>query len=255
MELRDFGPAASVDHVRVQRIGRYISIFNNTDRMPIAKCNLSIVAATGDADRATLLLSSANPIREGIGDCNVIELRRRLVIPGTPRGPAVHRYQSSLIADQNNDVGIIGVDPQVLIVVTARCAAEAAPGLAGIRGLHGHGARAVNDVGILRVHLRSREIATADAPCGTGIVGHARPALAGIVGAVNPKSATAGGYGCVQATRIAGSDGYIDLREITRQAVGESMPGIPSVRRFEKATCGSIEQVVVFPRTLARFPQ
>src|SRR3984893_9065434 len=111
MELRDFGPAASVDHVRIQRIGRYISIFNDADRMPLAKCNLSVVAATGDADRATLLLSSANPIREAVGDCDVIELRRGLVVPGTPRGPAVHGYQSALIADQKNDVGMIGVDP------------------------------------------------------------------------------------------------------------------------------------------------
>src|SRR6267143_4140123 len=110
MELRDFGPAASVDHVRVQRIGRYISIFNDADRMPVAKCNLSIVAATGDADRATLLLSSANAIGESIGDRDVIELRRRLVVPGTPRGPAVHGYESSLIADQKNEVGMMGVD-------------------------------------------------------------------------------------------------------------------------------------------------
>src|ERR1700724_4553992 len=107
MELRGFGPAASVDHVRVQRIGRYISIFNDPDRMPVAKCDLSVVAATGDADRATLLLSSANAIRKSIGDCHVIQLRRGLVIPGTPRGPAVHRHQSSLIADQNHDVGMI----------------------------------------------------------------------------------------------------------------------------------------------------
>src|SRR5467141_253966 len=233
MELRDFGPAASVDHVRVQRIGRYISIFNDAHRMPVAKCNLSVVATTGDADRAALLLSSANAIRESIGDCDVIELRRGLVIPGTPRGPAVHRHQSSLIADQKNDVGMIGVDPQVLIVVTARCAPEAGPGLAAISGLHGHSAGAVNDVGILWVHLRNRKIATADAPCGAGIVGHARPTLAGIIGPVNSKSAHAGCYGCVEPMRIAGSDGYINLREITRQALGECMPGITSVRRFE----------------------
>src|ERR1700720_3554306 len=106
MELRDFGPATSVDHVRVQRIGRYVSIFNDADRMPVAKCNLSVVAATGDADRATLLLSPQNAIRESIGDCAVIELRGGLLIPGPPRGPAVHRHQSSLIADQKNDVGI-----------------------------------------------------------------------------------------------------------------------------------------------------
>ena len=68
----------------------------------------------------------------------MIELRGGLVVPGTPGGAAVDGYQSSLIAYEENNVGIVGIDPEVLIIIATRGAAETglpcAPPMAANRG-------------------------------------------------------------------------------------------------------------------------
>ena len=93
----------------------------------------------------------------------MVELRGGLVVPGTPGRSAIDRHEGALIANQKNNVWIVGIDPQILIVVAARRPAKTRPGFAAVGGLHGYGAGAVDHIGVLRIHSGNGEVAAADA--------------------------------------------------------------------------------------------
>ena len=151
---------------------------------------------------------------------DVINLRGGLVVPGTPGCSAVDGDQRALIADQENNVGIVGIDPEILIVVAAGSAAKAEPGFAAVGGLHGHSACAIDHVRIFRIDSRDGEIAAADAAGGARIVRGLGPSFAGVVGAVESECAGCRADCGVKTMRIAGRDGDVDLGKIFRQAIG-----------------------------------
>src|SRR5579863_2559313 len=115
MKLRNFGPARAIDHIVIERIGRDIAIFDHAHRMPLAVGYGTVVAAARDADRAALLLSRANAVRKRIVGDGMVELRGRLVVPRTPTRAAVHRDDRALIADDQNNVAVVGIDPEILV--------------------------------------------------------------------------------------------------------------------------------------------
>src|SRR5450755_343949 len=139
--------------------------------MPFAEGDLAVVAAAGNADRAALLLSGAKAIGEGVVGGDVINLRGGLVVPGTPGLATVHCDDCALVAGDQDDLGIDGIDPDVLVIVATGRAAKAGPGLAAVDGLPGDGRGHVNDVGVLRIQHRNRQVAAADATTGTRIGG------------------------------------------------------------------------------------
>src|SRR5262249_54435898 len=124
--------------------------------MPFAYGDLPVVAAAGDAGRPTLLLSAAETIGKSIVGVDVVHLRRGLVVPGTPGLAPVHGDDGALVAGQKNDLWKVGIDPYVLVVIAARSAAKAGPGLAAVGRLPGHRASDVNDIRILGVDHRHR---------------------------------------------------------------------------------------------------
>lgn len=66
--------------------------------------------ATRDAHGAVLLLSATDAIRKRVVRRDVVELRRRLVVPTAPRLPAVQRDNGPLIRSQQHDVRRLRVD-------------------------------------------------------------------------------------------------------------------------------------------------
>ena len=149
VKFRDLASAAAVNDVSVERIGCDVAVFDHAHGMPLAIGDGAVVAAAGDADGTALLLASANAIGESVADGYVINLRGGLVVPGTPAGSAVDGDDRTLVADDENDVGIVGIDPEILVVVAAGRAAKSGPGLAAVCRSHGYGAGAVDDVRIL----------------------------------------------------------------------------------------------------------
>src|SRR5581483_5001995 len=99
----------------------------------------AVVAAAPDASRAALLLAAAHAIGKRVVGGDVVHLRGGLVVPRAPRFAAVEGDDRSLIAGDENGLGIVGIDPDVLIVVAPRRAAKARPRLAAIYGLPGDG--------------------------------------------------------------------------------------------------------------------
>ena len=67
VKTRHFTSSGAVYDVGVERIGRDVSVFDHSDRMPVAKRDLAVIAATRNTDRAALLLSGANLVGERIG--------------------------------------------------------------------------------------------------------------------------------------------------------------------------------------------
>src|SRR5439155_490233 len=86
---------------------------------------------------------------------------------------------------QQDDVGVIRIDPQVLVIVAARCSADALPRLSAIAGLHGHNTGAIYHVWILGIDFDHREVAAADLHRRLSIIGDFRPCLATVGGAVD----------------------------------------------------------------------
>src|SRR6516162_9583033 len=100
-------------------VRRDIAVFDHAHRTPVAKCDLAVVTAARDTDRAALLLAAVHPVGEAVVGNDVIELCRGLVVPRTPRLATVNAHDGALVAHQQNDVRVTGIDPDVLVVVAA----------------------------------------------------------------------------------------------------------------------------------------
>ena len=84
----------------------------------------------------------------------MIHLRRWLVVPTAPRSAPVGRYDRALVAPEENDLGIIRIDPNVLIIIATGCAAKTSPRLAAIGRLPTDCAGGIDHFRILRIEPR-----------------------------------------------------------------------------------------------------
>ena len=223
--------------------------------MPLAKRDFPVVAPARNAHRPAVLLAAADKVWERVRRCGVVELTGGLVVPGTPGFSGVDADERALVADQQNNVGEVRIDPQILIVVAAGRAAKAGPGFAAVRGAHRHNGGAVNHVGILRIHARDGQIAATDAERGPRVRGDASPVFAGIIRAVNPNAWSVGGHRSVEAARLARRNGYVHLNDALWQAVSEGAPSLTAVGGFENSASRAAVLIAVFPRAEAYFPE
>src|ERR1700730_10822570 len=120
--------ARAVNDICVERIDGDVTVLEHSDRVPLAKGDFAVVAAAHGSGRAALLLRAVNPIGEAIVRGDMVELRGRLVVPGTPGGAAIDADDRALIGRERNDVGIFRADPDALVVVAAGRAFEAYEG-------------------------------------------------------------------------------------------------------------------------------
>ncbi len=245
---------AAVHQIGIERIRRDVAVLLHTDGQPLAERDLSVVAAAGDARRPALLLPAAHAVRERVVRAHVVELRGRLVVPGTPALAAVHRHDGALIGGQDHHVRPRGVDPDLLVVVAARRAANGGERPAAVGGLPRHNRRHVHDVRIRGVHahvggiVRPRDDAR--------VCVHPRPGLAGIIGSIDAGK-RAGLDRREQPVATGRRDGDADSPQSLpkrRQALRQRPPRRAAVDRLEQAAPGPGPHAV-FPRALARFPE
>src|SRR6185312_16071156 len=95
---------------------------------------------------------AADAVRERVVGGDVVHRGSQLVVPVAPRRAAVAGDDRALVGDHEQDVGVVRVDPDVLVVVAARRAAYCAPGDAAVLGAPEHGRAAVDDVRVFRVN-------------------------------------------------------------------------------------------------------
>jgi hypothetical protein len=111
----------------------------------------------------------------------MIQLRGRLVVPRAPALSAVHSDDRALVRAQQNDVGIIWIDPNILVIVAARRATPAVPGFAAVRRLPTNDAGRVNNLRIFRIEPHHRQIAPSNSEARARIIRCPTPGLAAIV--------------------------------------------------------------------------
>ena len=145
--------------------------------------------------RARILLAAAHAIRERVVGGHVIHRRRGLRVPVAPRRTAIGRDDGALVGDDQDDVRVVRVDPDLLVVVAAGRAAHRRPVRAAVLGAPHDGRRRVDDVLVLRIDSDRRQVAAADArertridlarcACPGARVDDERPVLAGVGGLV-----------------------------------------------------------------------
>jgi hypothetical protein len=108
-------------------------------------------------------------------------LRCRLVVPRAPGLSAVHRNDRTLVGTQQNNVGIVRIDPNILIIVAAGRAAPTVVVFSAVRRFPTNDAGRVNDLRIVRIEPHHRQITTPDPETRSRVVGCAVPCLAGVI--------------------------------------------------------------------------
>src|SRR5260370_11999061 len=98
-------------------MGCDVPVLFDSPRRPVSEGDLPVGAATGDSDRAALLLRAVDPIGETTVRRHVIKLRGGLVVPGAPACAPIEADRPPLIAAQRDDFRIRRIDPDALIVV------------------------------------------------------------------------------------------------------------------------------------------
>src|ERR1700720_2883377 len=126
--------------------------------MPLAKRHFTVIATTGNPGRPALLLAAINPIRKLVVRDHVIELCGRLVVPGAPSLAAVDADGGALVAGQQDDPWILGIDPDGVIIVAARRAFDRGERLPSVGRAIRRRIRDIDDVPVLRIDPYAGEI-------------------------------------------------------------------------------------------------
>ena len=118
-----------------------------------------------------------------VGD-DVVELRGRLVVPTAPSGAAVDADGGALIAREQEDLRILGVDPDGVVIIAAGRAFDGGERMTAIGGAVGGSVADVDGVFVIRRDADPGEIEAAS-PDALFIV-HALEIFAGVVGTKKP---------------------------------------------------------------------
>ena len=234
--------------------------------MPVVECDLAVHRAAGDARRSGVLLAAAQAIRERVVGGDVIHGGSRLRVPVAPRCAAVRRNDAALIGNDEQNLRIVRIDPDLLIVVAARRAAHGRPVHAAVLASPHHGRRGIHNVLVLRIHRDGRQVAATDPRERPridfrlrrtgGRDGYAAPVLAA-VGRLEEAddaghrigAAAAGGRHVasrcrIQHARVARGNGDVRLND-ARQPVGQLSPGRAAVSRLVHAVAGAAEPLTL----------
>src|SRR6266852_648263 len=245
---------AAVNQIGMQRIRRDVAVFFHANRRPVAKSNFAKVTAAGGSDRAALLLGAIDPVRKLVVGDDVVELRGRLVVPGTPGLPAIHADGCALVYSDGDNVWDIGIDPNSMVVVAAGRAFDGREILARVGGSVGRSVGHIDHILISRIDAHAAEVVAASVD--TFFVIHLLPAFASVIGAVDAATFLGVDPG-IHAVGIAGRNSRTDATYAfggTGQSFGELPPGVATVGGFVEATPRSGVATADSPWRTARGP-
>ena len=164
------GDLSTVDEVGVEGVGGGVAVLLDAGGVPVVEGDASVVASAIDAGAAAILLAAADAVGEGVVGGDVVDLRGGLVVPLGPGFAGILGDDDPLVGGEGDDVGVVGIDEDVLVVVAAGCSAESGPGATAVGGLPGDDGGDVEGVGVFGVDARDRDVASADAGLGAGVV-------------------------------------------------------------------------------------
>ena len=150
--------AAAINDVGVAGIGHDVSAFFRADGMPIAKGDGAVIAAAGNRRGAAILLRAVNAIRKLVIYRHMIELRRRLVVPGAPSGAAIHADGRALVAAEDHALRIFRIDPKRMVIIAPRRAFDGYKSPAAINRAIKRDVRRIHHIRILGINYDLAEI-------------------------------------------------------------------------------------------------
>ena len=247
---------ATAEHgLRVLGIGRNLIAFaarryfaKGAGADPVNIC----ITTFADAGCAGILLRAIHMVGELIIRCDVIELSRRLIEPGTPGLAAVQGYKRALIDAQYPPVRLGRIDPKDVIIIPRGVTFQGDEMGAAVGGLKDNGVIDIDFVGDLRIGCHSGKIPAAldDAP----VVGRAPPVCAAIIGPVETALRTIDQS--IDAGRISRRGRETNPPGFRRQSVTrQGRPAFSSVRRAIEAASRSAGGGIDIPRRAARLPK
>src|ERR1700690_3255687 len=176
---------AQIDNVRVVGIDDDISALAWARGEQIARCDLPMIGVANDGSRSAILLRAIHDIGKLIVGSYVVKLRRGLVVPGAPGSAAIEADGSALIGPKNQAGRILRIDPQLVIIIASRSAADDRYRFSAILGAIKSDIGNVNYIGMLRIDGDPVEVPS---PAGkTGIVISQHPGVAAIVRAIKAR--------------------------------------------------------------------
>ncbi len=141
--------AAGVDHVGIARIGRHPAALASSHRVPVPLSDPRAGDGAGDGDRGLVLLRAVDPVGDALVHRHAVDLGRRLVVLARPGAAAVQADPGAAVVAQDHALGLVGVDPQVVVVAEAR--ADDGEGAAAVDRLVQLDVREVDGVGLPRI--------------------------------------------------------------------------------------------------------
>ena len=189
------------------------------------------------ADRVVVLSPAVDVVkRRGIVQPDLVELRQRQIAEPLPGAAAVKTLIDAAIATGQQVVGVVGINPQHVIVDVLVLLANPTHGLAAVvADLHPgvHRVEAIDHLGICKQFV-------VVLPTAGHIVGALFPVLAGIGGPVQTAILASGVHHRVDRVRIGRGDRQANAPDVTlRQSIADLAPGMATIRGFAQARLGT----------------
>ena len=222
-----------VHDLRILRIGRDPSGLAAADGIPVGRADTHVADAAWNPDRRVVLLRSVDPIGEAVVGGDPVELRGRLIVLCGPGPAAVEADRRPAVVAHDHAVGIVGVDPQVVVVAVGYMHARKV--LAPVGGLVHLDVGQVNDVRVLRIGVDPGVVPGALADL--VLVVDVRPLLAAVVADVEA-ALLLRFQKRINAPRPRGRSGHADLpQKLVGKSfgvffVGQLLPGIAAIGRL-----------------------
>ena len=267
--------AFAVKNVAVLRVGNHGgALARETGGLPVAEREHALARPRADTHAAAVLLRAVEPVGEAVVRGHVIDLRGRLVVPGAPRLPAVHAHDRALVAAEHHAVAVLRIDPQLVIVVSARRPFDRHERLTRVRRHVSGGVHDIGTVGISRIDRHGFEVpptapqpgfAVDASPCGARVVrkidsagcwrGFRRGAAAAAEASRHRAARIV--HHRPQPPRIARRNRDPDpSHELVRgQAAAQLLPRIAAVNRFVQAATRQVRGRIHRPWRTPRRPQ
>ncbi len=225
------GRAARVDDLRVERIGDDVTELVSRRRKPIEPVDRAEIAAAPRCDGSRVLLRRIHPVRERVVGRDVIDLLGGLVVPRTPREPAVQRDRRALVHAQEHALAVGGIDPHLLRVVAAGCALKSGESIAAVERTETRGVDRVDDFRIRRIDVDAAIVSVLSVRDAPIIRRHLAPRVPTVVGTIETEVAN---QVHALAVRVHRDGDRRAARERGKAVAGDLLPCDPFVERLEQ---------------------
>src|SRR5882672_7502530 len=111
---------AGVNDVRIARVDGHVAALASAHGVPVRAVDVAAVAGSGDTDGGIVLLRAIDAVRKIVVGGHVVELRGWLIPLRGPILTAVDRNGRAAVIAVDDAIGIVGIDPQAVVVAVGR---------------------------------------------------------------------------------------------------------------------------------------